>query len=67
MSVTATRTARPPKDGLQVSDLSAGLFGAYGFLRDGGARAQGERPLVDNRLLEATVAPHSVERDRVMG
>jgi formyl-CoA transferase len=57
MSVTGDEGGAPAKAGLPVSDLSAGLFGAYGILSALEARERtGEGQLVDTSLLEAAVA-----------
>src|SRR2546430_3602018 len=57
MSVTGDEDGPPAKAGLPVSDLSAGLFGAYGILCALEARERtGEGQLVDTSLLEAAVA-----------
>jgi formyl-CoA transferase len=57
MSVTGDEDGAPAKAGLPVSDLSAGLFGAYGILCALEARERtGEGQLVDTSLLEAAVA-----------
>ena len=57
MSVTGDEDGAPAKSGVPVSDLSAGLFSAYGILcalehRD----RTGEGQLVDTSLLEAAMA-----------
>ncbi|HYE94444.1 MAG TPA: CoA transferase [Terriglobales bacterium] len=57
MSVTGEQGSEPAKSGLPISDLSAGLFAAYGVLcalehRD----RTGEGQLVDTSLLEAAMA-----------
>ena len=57
ISVTGDEDGPPAKAGLPVSDLSAGLFGAYGILcaleyRERTGRGQ----LVDTSLLEAAMA-----------
>ena len=57
MSVTGDEDGAPAKAGLPVSDLSAGLFGAYGILcalehRERTGRGQ----LVDTSLLEAALS-----------
>jgi crotonobetainyl-CoA:carnitine CoA-transferase CaiB-like acyl-CoA transferase len=57
MSVTGEEGSEPAKSGLPISDLAAGLFGAYGILcalehRD----RTGEGQLVDTSLLEAAMA-----------
>jgi formyl-CoA transferase len=57
MSVTGDEGGAPAKAGLPVSDLSAGLFGAYGILcalehRERTGRGQ----LVDTSLLEAALS-----------
>ena len=57
MSVTGDEDGAPAKAGLPVSDLSAGLFGAYGILCALEARERtGQGQLVDTSLLEAAVA-----------
>jgi crotonobetainyl-CoA:carnitine CoA-transferase CaiB-like acyl-CoA transferase len=57
MSVTGDEDGAPAKAGLPVSDLSAGLFGAYGILCALEARERtGEGQLVETSLLEAAVA-----------
>ena len=57
MSVTGDEDGPPAKAGLPVSDLSAGLFGAYGILCALEARERtGQGQLVDTSLLEAAVA-----------
>jgi crotonobetainyl-CoA:carnitine CoA-transferase CaiB-like acyl-CoA transferase len=57
MSVTGDEDGAPAKAGLPVSDLAAGLFGAYGILCALEARERtGEGQLVDTSLLEAAVA-----------
>ena len=57
MSVTGDEDGAPAKSGVPLSDLAAGLFGAYGILcaleyRD----RTGEGQLVDTSLLEAAMA-----------
>jgi crotonobetainyl-CoA:carnitine CoA-transferase CaiB-like acyl-CoA transferase len=57
MSVTGEEDGAPAKSGVPLSDLAAGLFGAYGILcalehRD----RTGEGQLVDTSLLEAAMA-----------
>jgi len=57
MSVTGEEGGRPAKAGLPVSDLAAGLFGAYGVLCALEHRERtGEGQLVDTSLLEAAMA-----------
>jgi formyl-CoA transferase len=57
MSVTGEEGGRPAKAGLPVSDLSAGLFGAYGVLCALEYRERtGEGQFVDTSLLEAAMA-----------
>jgi len=57
MSVTGDEDGSPAKAGLPVSDLSAGLFGAYGILCALEARERtGRGQLVDTSLLEAAIA-----------
>jgi len=57
MSVTGDEDGPPAKAGLPVSDLSAGLFGAYGVLCALEARERtGQGQLVDTSLLEAALA-----------
>jgi crotonobetainyl-CoA:carnitine CoA-transferase CaiB-like acyl-CoA transferase len=57
MSVTGDEDGPPAKAGLPVSDLSAGLFGAYGILCALEARERtGQGQLVDTSLLEAALA-----------
>src|SRR5213593_1907648 len=57
ISVTGEEDGAPAKAGLPVSDLSAGLFGAYGILCALEARERtGEGQLVDTSLLEAAMA-----------
>jgi crotonobetainyl-CoA:carnitine CoA-transferase CaiB-like acyl-CoA transferase len=57
ISVTGDEDGPPAKSGIPISDLAAGLFGAYGILvalehRD----KTGEGQLVDTSLLEAAMA-----------
>lgn len=57
ISVTGDEDGAPAKSGVPISDLAAGLFGAYGILcalehRD----RTGEGQLVDTSLLEAAMA-----------
>jgi len=57
MSVTGDEDGPPAKAGLPVSDLSAGLFGAYGILCALEARERtGQGQFVDTSLLEAALA-----------
>ncbi len=57
ISVTGDEDGPPAKAGLPVSDLSAGLFGAYGVLCALEHRERtGEGQLVDTSLLEAAMA-----------
>src|SRR5262245_55971640 len=57
MSVTGDEGGAPAKAGLPVSDLSAGLFGAYGVLCALEHRARtGRGQLVDTSLLEAALS-----------
>ena len=68
ISVTGDEDGPPAKAGLPVSDLSAGLFGAYGILcaleyRERTGRGQ----LVDTSLLEAAHGADRVGVDRVLG
>jgi crotonobetainyl-CoA:carnitine CoA-transferase CaiB-like acyl-CoA transferase len=57
ISVTGDEDGPPAKAGLPVSDLSAGLFGAYGILCALEYRERtGEGQLVDTSLLEAALA-----------
>jgi crotonobetainyl-CoA:carnitine CoA-transferase CaiB-like acyl-CoA transferase len=57
ISVTGDEHGPPAKAGLPVSDLSAGLFGAYGILCALEYRERtGEGQLVDTSLLEAALA-----------
>jgi formyl-CoA transferase len=57
MSVTGEEDGRPAKAGIPLSDLTAGLFGAYGILCALEHRARtGEGQLVDTSLLEAAMA-----------
>jgi len=57
ISVTGDEEGPPAKAGLPVSDLSAGLFGAYGVLCALEHRERtGEGQLVDTSLLEAALS-----------
>jgi crotonobetainyl-CoA:carnitine CoA-transferase CaiB-like acyl-CoA transferase len=57
MSVTGDEGGPPAKSGVPISDLAAGLFGAYGILCALQARERtGEGQLVDTSLLEAALA-----------
>jgi crotonobetainyl-CoA:carnitine CoA-transferase CaiB-like acyl-CoA transferase len=57
ISVTGDENGPPAKAGLPVSDLSAGLFGAYGILCALEYRERtGHGQLVDTSLLEAALA-----------
>jgi crotonobetainyl-CoA:carnitine CoA-transferase CaiB-like acyl-CoA transferase len=57
ISVTGEEDGRPAKSGVPLSDLAAGLFGAYGILSALEYRARtGEGQLVDTSLLEAAMA-----------
>ena len=57
ISVTGDEDGPPAKAGLPVSDLGAGLFGAYGILCALEHRERtGEGQLVDTSLLEAAMA-----------
>ena len=57
ISVTGDEDGPPAKAGLPVSDLSAGLFGAYGILCALEHRERtGQGQLVDTSLLEAALA-----------
>ena len=57
MSVTGDEDGAPAKAGLPVSDLAAGLFGAYGILAALEHRERtGEGQFVDTSLLEAAMA-----------
>ncbi|MBI4635263.1 MAG: CoA transferase [Candidatus Rokubacteria bacterium] len=57
ISVTGDEDGPPAKAGLPVSDLAAGLFGAYGILCALEHREKtGEGQLVDTSLLEAAMA-----------
>jgi formyl-CoA transferase len=57
MSVTGDEDGPPAKAGIPLSDLAAGLFGAYGILSALEYRAKtGEGQLVDTSLLEAAMA-----------
>jgi formyl-CoA transferase len=57
ISVTGDEDGAPAKAGVPLSDLSAGLFGAYGILCALEHRARtGEGQLVDTSLLEAAMA-----------
>jgi crotonobetainyl-CoA:carnitine CoA-transferase CaiB-like acyl-CoA transferase len=57
MSVTGEEGGAPAKAGLPVSDLAAGLFGAYGVLCALEHREKtGEGQFVDTSLLEAAMA-----------
>jgi formyl-CoA transferase len=57
ISVTGDEDGPPVKAGLPVSDLSAGLFGAYGILCALEHRERtGQGQLVDTSLLEAALA-----------
>jgi crotonobetainyl-CoA:carnitine CoA-transferase CaiB-like acyl-CoA transferase len=57
MSVTGDEGGSPAKSGVPISDLAAGLFGAYGILCALEARERtGEGQLVDTSLLEAALA-----------
>jgi crotonobetainyl-CoA:carnitine CoA-transferase CaiB-like acyl-CoA transferase len=57
ISVTGDEHGPPAKAGLPVSDLSAGLFGAYGILCALEHRERtGQGQLVDTSLLEAALA-----------
>jgi formyl-CoA transferase len=57
ISVTGEEDGPPAKAGIPLSDLSAGLFGAYGVLCALEHRAKtGEGQLVDTSLLEAAMA-----------
>jgi formyl-CoA transferase len=57
ISVTGEEDGEPAKAGVPVSDLAAGLFGAYGILAALEHRDRtGEGQLVDTSLLEAALA-----------
>jgi len=57
ISVTGDEDGPPVKSGIPVSDLAAGLFGAYGILCALEHRERtGEGQLVDTSLLEAALA-----------
>jgi formyl-CoA transferase len=57
ISVTGEEDGRPAKSGVPLSDLAAGLFGAYGILAALEHRERtGEGQLVDTSLLEAAMA-----------
>jgi crotonobetainyl-CoA:carnitine CoA-transferase CaiB-like acyl-CoA transferase len=57
ISVTGDEDGPPAKAGLPVSDLAAGLFGAYGILSALEHRERtGQGQLVDTSLLEAALA-----------
>jgi crotonobetainyl-CoA:carnitine CoA-transferase CaiB-like acyl-CoA transferase len=57
ISVTGEEDGRPAKAGVPLSDLAAGLFGAYGILCALEHRERtGEGQLVDTSLLEAAMA-----------
>jgi formyl-CoA transferase len=57
MSVTGDEDGPPAKAGIPLSDLAAGLFGAYGILSALEYRERtGEGQLVDTSLLEAAMA-----------
>ncbi len=57
ISVTGEEGGPPAKSGLPISDLAAGLFGAYGILSALEYRDRtGEGQLVDTSLLEAAMA-----------
>ncbi|HET7342619.1 MAG TPA: CoA transferase [Methylomirabilota bacterium] len=57
MSVTGDEDGPPAKSGVPISDLAAGLFGAYGILCALQARERtGAGQLVDTSLLEAALA-----------
>jgi formyl-CoA transferase len=57
ISVTGEEDGRPAKSGVPLSDLAAGLFGAYGILCALEYRERtGEGQLVDTSLLEAAMA-----------
>ena len=57
ISVTGEEDGRPAKAGVPLSDLAAGLFGAYGILSALEYRQRtGEGQLVDTSLLEAAMA-----------
>jgi formyl-CoA transferase len=57
MSVTGDEDGAPAKSGVPLSDLAAGLFGAYGILCALEYRERtGEGQLVDTSLLEAAMA-----------
>jgi crotonobetainyl-CoA:carnitine CoA-transferase CaiB-like acyl-CoA transferase len=57
ISVTGDENGPPAKAGLPVSDLAAGLFGAYGILSALEHRERtGQGQLVDTSLLEAALA-----------
>jgi formyl-CoA transferase len=57
ISVTGEEDGRPAKAGVPLSDLAAGLFGAYGILSALEYRERtGEGQFVDTSLLEAAMA-----------
>jgi formyl-CoA transferase len=57
ISVTGDEDGPPAKSGIPISDLAAGLFGAYGILAALEHRERtGEGQLVDTSLLEAAMA-----------
>jgi crotonobetainyl-CoA:carnitine CoA-transferase CaiB-like acyl-CoA transferase len=57
ISVTGEEDGRPAKSGVPLSDLAAGLFGAYGILGALEYRERtGEGQFVDTSLLEAAMA-----------
>ena len=57
ISVTGEEDGRPAKSGVPLSDLAAGLFGAYGILSALEHRARtGHGQFVDTSLLEAAMA-----------
>ncbi|MGH7355718.1 MAG: CaiB/BaiF CoA transferase family protein [Candidatus Rokuibacteriota bacterium] len=57
ISVTGDEDGSPAKAGVPISDLAAGLFGAYGILAALEHRERtGEGQLVDTSLLEAAMA-----------
>jgi len=57
ISVTGDEDGAPAKSGVPISDLAAGLFGAYGILAALEHRERtGEGQLVDTSLLEAAMA-----------
>jgi formyl-CoA transferase len=57
ISVTGDENGEPAKSGVPISDLAAGLFGAYGVLAALEHRERtGEGQLVDTSLLEAAMA-----------